>query len=137
MEWRRTTIDVDLKLDPEPAGIFDAFSKLKDELDINIELAAPDDFIPSVPGWREPSQFISRHGQIDFYHYDFYSQALAKIERFHNRDEGDIQEMFRRGLITDHELLRLFDKIEPELKRFPAIEPVAFRNRVESYITRD
>ena len=28
--WRRTTVDVDLELDPEPAGAFAAISRLKD-----------------------------------------------------------------------------------------------------------
>ena len=47
--WRETTIDVDLKFDPEPAGVFDAIPLLKRELSINVELASPDDFIPH---WR-------------------------------------------------------------------------------------
>ena len=37
--------------------------------------------LPSLPGWRERSLFIDRHGRLDFYHYDPYSQALAKLER--------------------------------------------------------
>jgi hypothetical protein len=40
--WRGTTIDVDLKMSPEPEGAFEAIAALKDELDINVELAAPD-----------------------------------------------------------------------------------------------
>jgi hypothetical protein len=39
--WREMTIDVDLKADPEPDGFFESLPMLKDELDINIELAAP------------------------------------------------------------------------------------------------
>ena len=38
--WRSTTIDVDLKPDPEPPGLFEALAVLKDELDINVELAS-------------------------------------------------------------------------------------------------
>lgn len=41
-----------------------------------------DDFIPSLPGWRDRSVFIARHGAVDFYHYDCSAQALAKVERF-------------------------------------------------------
>ncbi|HET6613718.1 MAG TPA: hypothetical protein VFG83_17080, partial [Kofleriaceae bacterium] len=40
--WRRSTVDADLKLDPEPAGIFEGISRLKDALDVNIELASPE-----------------------------------------------------------------------------------------------
>ena len=39
--WRDTTLDVDLKADPEPQGFFEALPALKDAIDINIELAAP------------------------------------------------------------------------------------------------
>jgi hypothetical protein len=30
-----------MRMDPEPAGVFEALAALKDELDINIELASP------------------------------------------------------------------------------------------------
>jgi hypothetical protein len=51
--WRGSTVDVDIRLDPEPSGIFQAIAKLKQELNINIELASPQDFLPSLPGWRD------------------------------------------------------------------------------------
>jgi hypothetical protein len=75
--WREMTIAIDLKPDAEPAGLFEAIALLKDELDINVELAGPDDFIPAVPGWRERSLVIARHGLVDFFHYDPYGQALS------------------------------------------------------------
>ena len=86
--WRHMTVDVDLKLDPEPAGAFETIARLKGSLDINVELAAPDQFIPPLPGWRERSPFVARHGQVSFHHYDFYAQALGKIERGHRQDLG-------------------------------------------------
>lgn len=129
--WRSMTIDVDIKFDPEPERVFDALPMLKNELDINIELSAPDDFIPVESGWRERSRFIARYGQVDYFHFDFYSQALSKIERFHARDEVDIHEMMVRGLVEKRTLRQLFLAIEPELKRYPAIEPAAFRERVD------
>ena len=46
-----------------------------------MDLAAPDDFIPALPDWRERSVFIARHGTVEFFHYDFYAQALAKVAR--------------------------------------------------------
>ncbi len=130
--WREMTIDVDLKLEPEPAGVFERIATLKNELDINVELAAPDQFIPTLPGWQERSQFIAQHGGIRFYHYDFYSQALAKIERWHDRDRLDVQAMLRDGLVERKRLRELFDQIAPALVRFPAIDERAFRARVLS-----
>ena len=130
--WREMTMDVDLKPDPEPEGIFDALARLKEEIEINIELASPDDFIPALDGWQSRSVFIARHGWIDFFHYDFYAQALAKIERDHDRDRRDVAQMFERGLVEKDRLLDCFREIEPKLARFPAIEPRAFALRVNA-----
>ena len=47
---RDATIDVDLKLDPEPRGIFDAIVCAKNALEVNLELASPDDFMPALSG---------------------------------------------------------------------------------------
>ena len=129
--WREATLDVDLKADPEPAGFFEALPQLKDAMDINVELASPADFVPVLPGWVERSVFIARHGSLEFFHYDFYSQALAKIERFHSRDQGDVAQMLAAGLVKRERLLELFRIVEPKLIRFPAIDADALRRRVE------
>lgn len=52
MGWREMTIDVDLKAEPEPQGFFECLPRLKDDLDINIELASPDQFVPLFPAGR-------------------------------------------------------------------------------------
>jgi hypothetical protein len=39
MGWRTTTIDVDLKIVPERDAVFRAIQSLKDELQVNVELA--------------------------------------------------------------------------------------------------
>ncbi|MEM9479196.1 MAG: DUF6036 family nucleotidyltransferase [Verrucomicrobiota bacterium] len=134
--WRETTADIDFKPDPEPAGIFEAIPRLKEELEVNIELASPDQFIPELPGWRERSRFIATHGLVDFYHFDDYSQAMAKIERFHERDRSDVFDMFSAGLVNTATLRRLFDEIEPKLIRFPSINPSEFRRKLDN-ILRD
>lgn len=127
--WRDVTVDVDLKLEPEPRGVFTAIARAKDALNINVELAAPDDFIPALPGWRERSPFIARHGRVDYYHYDFHAQALAKIERGHEQDLSDVRAMARLGLIRRERMSELFQAIEPALVRYPAIDPASFRER--------
>src|SRR5689334_17455185 len=89
--WRSSTIDVDLKIVPESDEILRALPRLKERLRINVELASPDDFIPALPGWQERSRFIQQAGKLAFYHYDFYAQALAKIQRGHAVDLGDVK----------------------------------------------
>ena len=130
--WRDLTVDVDLKLDPEPAGAFESIARAKETLDMNVELAAPDDFIPALPEWRTRSPFIARYGTTDFFHYDFYAQALSKIARGYGTDRLDVEAMHRLELIGLDRLMRLFEAIEPDLKRYPAIDPQRFRRKVET-----
>lgn len=124
------TIDIDIKAEPEPGGLFEGIAEIKDSLQVNIELASPDQFIPELPGWRERSPFIQKSGNMDFFHYDFYAQALSKLERGHTRDLLDIQSMKAEQLILPEKLLGYFEQIEPDLIRFPAIERNRFRQRV-------
>jgi hypothetical protein len=128
--WRETTIDVDLMLDADAEPLLRAIAGLKETLELNIELASPADFIPELPGWSDRSQFIVREGHVDFFHYDFYAQALSKLERGHATDMSDVAEMITRRLVEAPEALRLFGQIEPELYRYPAIDPPSFRRQV-------
>lgn len=132
--WRSSTVDVDIKMEPEADRLFRALPRIKDQLEINVELAAPDQFIPAVPGWQERSTFIARQGRLSFYHYDFYSQALSKIQRGHAKDLLDVREMIDRGLIERSELRRRFEQIESQLYRYPAIDPARFRKELENFL---
>lgn len=134
--WRPTTVDVDIKIVPDSDAVLQLIPELKESVQINVELAAPDQFIPELPGWQERSPFVAREGKVSVHHYDLYAQALAKIERGHARDLGDAGEMVRRGLVDPAELLRLFGEIEPTLYRYPAIDAPSFRRRVEGFVTR-
>ena len=131
--WRPSTIDVDMVFEPERDELFRAVAALKEQLSINIELASPSHFIPPVPGWEQRSIFIAREGRASYYHYDFYSQALSKIERGHEQDVGDIRSMLSSGLITRQKLRELFDAIEPELYRYPAVDVTHFRTAVDAF----
>ena len=132
MEWRATTIDIDLVFEPERDEVFRAIADLKDRLQINVELASPAHFLPELPGWSSRSLFIAREGKATFYHYDFYAQAISKIERGHAQDQDDVQSMLRAGLVEPHELGRLFAAIEGQLYRFPAVNPKELRDRVRA-----
>ena len=131
MGWRPTTIDVDVKLVPESDAMLRAIAQLKDALAINVELASPADFIPELPGWAERSVFVAQEGKLAVFHYDLYAQALAKIERGHAQDVGDVRELLRRSLVEPSRLRDLYDRIEPELYRYPALHAPSFRAAVE------
>ncbi len=134
--WRGSTVDVDIRLDPEPLGIFQAIAKLKQELNINIELASPQDFLPPLPGWSDRSVFIGKRGQISFYHYDFTAQALAKLSRGFDRDIKDVEAMYERKLFSLSKLRDCFEAIVPEIIRFPSLNADVLRSRVENFIDR-
>ena len=132
--FREQTIDIDLKLDPEPEGAFEAIAVLKNSLDLNVELASPDDFIPPAPDWRERSRHIASIGRLEFFHYDFALQALAKLERGHAQDLEDAASFLRGGYVTADELRTRFEQIEAALIRYPAIDPQQFRQKVMDFL---
>ncbi len=130
--WRETTIDVDLVFRPESDAMLRAIPLLKERLQLNVELASPDLFIPVPPGWEQRSPVITRIGRVTFRHFDFVAQALAKIERGHTRDLSDVQAMHAHGLISATSVREQFARMEPELFRFPAIDPPSFRGAVDA-----
>ncbi len=132
--WRENTIDVDIRLLPDSDAILRIIPAAKEELNLNIELACPSDFIPELPGWQGRSLFIEANGSVCFSHYDPYAQALAKIERGHSQDVEDIQSLLKSGLVRPERLLELFGQIEGLIYKYPAIDPKAFRRAVEDAV---
>jgi hypothetical protein len=128
--WRASTVDVDLRLEPDSDELLRRISTVKDELGVNVELASPPDFIPELPGWRERSPFVFQEGSVVVRHFDPYSQALSKIERGFAQDLADVASMVSAGLIEPERTQTLFAEIEPELFRYPAIDAAAFRAKV-------
>lgn len=129
--WRTSTIDVDVRFEPERDELLRCLVQLKEELQINVELASPPDFIPELPGWRDRSPFVMREGRLSVHHFDPYSQALSKIERGFEHDLDDVRALFARGLVEGPKLRELYDAIEPDLYRYPAIDAGSFRAKVE------
>jgi hypothetical protein len=129
--WRDTTVDIDLRFEPEADELLRALPALKDRLGINIELASPPDFIPELPGWRERSPLVFQEGRVAVHQFDFYSQALSKIERGFEQDLADVRSMLGSGLIEAARARSLYNTIEPDLYRYPAIDPRAFRRKLD------
>jgi len=134
--FREQTIDIDIKLDPEPEGVFEAISQLKNRLDLNIELASPNDFIPATSDWREKSPLVASVGKLQFFHYDLSLQALAKLERGYEQDIEDVRDLVRGGYVTVEELRHKFSQIQPKLLRYPAIDAEDFRKKIEDFLKR-
>lgn len=132
--WRETTVDADVLIVPERDAVYRAIPRLKEDLQLNVEIASPAHFIPELPGWRERCLFIARVGKVSYYHYDPYGQVLAKLERGHTKDMADVEQLVARGHVEPERLRELFAAIEPELHRYPAVDPRSFRKRLESFV---
>ena len=128
--WRLSTIDVDLRFEPDDDALLRVLPELKELLDLNVELASPPDFIPELPGWRERSPFVVREGALDVHHFDPYSQALSKVERGFEQDLEDVRAMIDSGLVDPGLALGLFDRIRDQLFRYPAIDPASFEAKI-------
>ena len=68
---------------------------------------SPADFVPALRGWEERSPFIAQEGSLAFPHFDFYTQALAKLERGHRKDLADVESMLRDRLVDPKRLREL------------------------------
>ncbi len=132
--WRATTLDIDLRWRPEHGELFDALPGIKERLRINVELAWPFDFIPELPGWERRCLFIETRNKLAFFHCDPYSQALAKIERWHELDRVDVRAMLERNLVDPDGLRGHLQSILPQLSRFPAVDPPSFRRNLEELL---
>jgi len=114
---KAATVDIDLDIretPPQDQGeLLGILRDLKKELDLNIEEAAPPDFIPVPAGASDRAGFIGTYGRVDFYRYDPYSVALAKIERGQERDFEDVATMIGAGSIEWHVLETCYHEVLP------------------------
>jgi hypothetical protein len=130
--WRQSTVDVDVRFEPDSDEALRQISALKEKLSLNVELASPLDFLPELPGWKERSRFRFREGNLEVFDFDLYSQALSKLERGFELDLEDVRNMVLSKQIDPGRLREFFEVVEPELFRFPAVDPAELRRAVEA-----
>jgi hypothetical protein len=129
--WRDSTPVIDISIVPPSDRVLRAIADVKERLHVNVELASPADFVPPMPGWETRSPFIALEGPISFHHFDFYTQALSKLERSHRKDLIDVDSMIRDGLVDPDRLRALFEEVAESLYRYPAVHPASLRTAVE------
>jgi hypothetical protein len=132
--WRDSTVDIDVRFEPDSDAALSRIKDLKEELAVNVELASPLDFLPPLDGWRDRSRFRFREGNLEVFDFDPYSQALSKLQRGFELDLKDVQSMVSSGQVEPARLLELYEGVEPDLFRFPAVDPTSLRAAVESLI---
>src|SRR5437868_13655300 len=57
--WRSRAIDIDLKFVPLQDELLLRCANLKAQLNVNLDLANPTNFIPELPDWESRSSFIA------------------------------------------------------------------------------
>lgn len=113
---RGRTLDVDLVIEADDeSAILAAIRRLKDDMQVNVKLASPGDFIPLPSGWHDRAVWAGRYGLLDVYYFDFYSLALSKIARASERDIDDVIALVQRGLIDPDRLDAAMHEIAPQL----------------------
>jgi hypothetical protein len=105
MGWRRASIDVDLYSDRDI--VFRDIQSIKERLDINVEFARPEDFVPPLKATADRHVFIATIASVSFYHYDPYAQILSKIVRGFERDVRDARDFVRSGMVEPERLQTL------------------------------
>ena len=81
--WRASTVDIDLRVEPESDDLLKRMAAAKDELGINVELVSPPDFVPELREWRERSPFVFQQGNIIVRRYPAIDPAALrdKVDR--------------------------------------------------------
>jgi len=95
--WRDSTIDADLCSDDD--AVFDDVQGIKDRLQLNIEFARPEDFVPALRGSSRRHLFIETIGKVSFFHYDPYAQLFAKLVRGFRQDLLDGKSFLSSGMV--------------------------------------
>lgn len=130
--FRDGTIDIDIAGDMDE--LFAHIPKLKERLQINIELAKPTDFVPSLPDEISRHILIGKFGNATFMHFDPYSQAFSKIVRAHTTDVADVKALIKMKLVNPKELYRMVRGISSrEFQRYPRLNRSAVEMAVKSF----
>lgn len=131
--WRRSSIDVDLFSDRD--DVFRDIQGIKERLNMNIEFARPEDFVPPLAGTGERHIFIETVGSISFYHYDPYAQLLSKVVRGFQRDRDDARQFIRSELVDPRRFRELVQAIpDSAYARYPNLSRAGVENAVASFL---
>jgi len=131
--FRDSTIDADLYSDDE--AVFRDVQGIKERLQLNIEFARPESFVPALAGSEERHVFIETIGKVSFYHYDPYAQLLAKVVRGFHRDVQDARAFLDSGMVDAERFRSLVSAIpDAAYARYPTLSRGAVRAAVEAFL---
>jgi hypothetical protein len=133
MGWRASSVDADLF--SEQDAVFRDIQAIKERLNVNVELARPEHFVPPLPGTEDRHVFVEKIGRVSFLHYDPYAQILAKIVRGFARDLDDARHFLESGLVESRRLKALVGRIPAAAySRYPQLTAKGVREAVEDFL---
>lgn len=131
--WRRSSIDVDLFSDQQ--DVFQDIQAIKERLNMNIEFARPEDFVPPLPGSSDRHVFVDTFGPISFYHYDPYAQLLSKVVRGFQRDLEDARDFVGKAMVDPERFRGLVAAIpDSAYARYPSLSRSGVERAVEMFL---
>jgi len=131
--WRAASVDADLCADEE--SVFRDIQGIKERLNVNVEFARPEHFVPPLRGSAERHVFVETIGQISFFHYDPYAQVLSKVVRGFERDLDDARAFVRSGMVDPATLRALVEAIrDSEYARYPSLSRPAVEQAVDAFL---
>lgn len=132
--WRPTSIDADLFAPDE--SVFRDVQGIKERLNVNIEFARPEHFVPALPDSESRHVFIETVDRVSYSHYDPYAQVFSKIVRGFERDIDDAHQFVRTGLVDPARLGHLVQQIPAsEYTKYPSLSQDAVGQAVEDFIS--
>jgi len=136
--FRTLTVDVDYTVQLEAIyqeAFQSALRRLVREMDINVELVGPGDFIPLPPGWEGRSPFLGRYGGLEVFAFDPVSTTLSKIERGASRDIDDALALLDAGRLNVEDLMSAFEQIVPRLEQESLrVDEADFRRKFTAFL---
>lgn len=131
--WRESSVDADLFVEDD--SVLQDVQGMKERLNLNIELARPEHFVPPLAGADGRHVFIEELGGVRFYHYDPYSQLYSKVVRGFSRDLEDARHFLESGMVEAERFRGLTHKVpDSAFESYPRLSPGAVRAAVDAFL---
>ena len=132
--WRPSSVDADLFSEQEQ--VFRDIQRIKERLDVNVEFARPEQFVPELEGTADRHVFIETIGPVSYYHYDPYAQTLSKVVRGFRRDVEDAGHFISSGMVDPDRLRALVEQIpSSSYFRYPNLSRAAVKEAVDQFLS--
>ena len=133
--WRSSTIDADLHAEDE--AVLRDIQAIKEHLQINVEFARPEDFVPELAGTEGRHVLLETIGRVSFFHYDPYAQLLSKVVRGFRKDMQDADSFVSSGMVEAERFRSLVQDIpEAAYARYPALSQQAVLEVVDGFLAQ-